>query len=534
MPNEQDRFDEMGWPDMGPGSYAEPGVDGPPLPPFDMGEGAPAPRRPAGGGGNGNGSGRGPAPAGRPNQSRQKTNGTRRPQEAGWGSSLGDLPSPSDVESERSLLSTCCAPGAEVAAAEMVFSLQASDFSAHDHGLVFTAMKEILEAGLEINSLTLKDNLDRKGMLHHVRGFTGLVELLSAEEVGRPEVLVSIIRRKAQQRRLIRLGSQLARQAAFEEEDPEALVDQKTGEILSVVIDERSGSGLVSMQDVSKGAVDPILGGMPGGVMVGFERLDRLTNGFPYTGLIVLGARPGIGKTALALNWMLGSAMTYGTHGAYFTLEMSKEEVYRRMLSTISQVNMKEVQAMAGMVPPDLVSRIVAAQATLDALPIYVCDNALVTVPEIRAYLIKEKAKGRPVQFLIIDYLQLMSSPADSKFQSESIRIGNISRGLKLLAKEFRIPVVLLSQLNREVEHRQGGRPQLSDLRDSGAVEQDADMVLFIHRKMAPTPVNEDPDKTAELIIAKHRNGEVAMIPLLFEGAYAMYAEHVRYTTEEY
>jgi len=131
-----------------------------------------------------------------------------------------------------------------------------------------------------------------------------------------------------------------------------------------------------------------------------------------------------------------------------------------------------------------------------------------------------------------VDYLQLISSPSDSRAakQTESVRIGEISRSLKLLAKERNIPVVILSQLNREVEHRQGGRPQLSDLRDSGAIEQDADIVIFIHRKMKPVMEGEGPEKTAELLVAKHRNGPTGMIPLWFEGEYALFRELERYS----
>jgi replicative DNA helicase len=139
---------------------------------------------------------------------------------------------------------------------------------------------------------------------------------------------------------------------------------------------------------------------------------------------------------------------------------------------------------------------------------------------------------NQKLDFLIVDYLQLLSSPQDSRAakQSEAVRIGEISRGFKLLAKDHGIPVVVLSQLNREVEHRQGGRPQLSDLRDSGAIEQDADMVMFIHRKMKPVMEGEEEDRSAELLIAKHRNGPTGVVPLYFEGEFATYREMERTT----
>jgi replicative DNA helicase len=169
--------------------------------------------------------------------------------------------------------------------------------------------------------------------------------------------------------------------------------------------------------------------------------------------------------------------------------------------------------------------------------PLFICDQASITVPQIANMVVKQGTQhNRKVEFVIIDYLQPLSSPENSRGakQNEAVRIGEISRGLKLMAKDFGIPVVVLSQLNREVEHRTGGRPQLSDLRDSGAIEQDADMVAFIHRKMVPSSAqdeNSDELNTAELIVAKHRNGPTAIIPLHFQGEFAMYREMVRETS---
>ncbi len=259
--------------------------------------------------------------------------------------------------------------------------------------------------------------------------------------------------------------------------------------------------------------------------------LDALTQGFQPGNLIVLAARPGIGKTALALNWVLAAAKKRGICGAFFSLEMSQEEVFLRMLASQARVNLKRIQA--GEFPDEAKERLREAGNELLQLPIYISDQASITVPQIQSMVIKQGTQSnRRVEFLVVDYLQLISSPDGSRAskQNEATRVGEISRGLKLLAKDQGIPVVVLSQLNREVEHRAGGRPQLSDLRDSGAIEQDADMVAFIHRRMVAKSDEEPPDNTAELVIAKHRNGPTKIIKLLFEGEFAQYRELVEET----
>jgi replicative DNA helicase len=209
---------------------------------------------------------------------------------------------------------------------------------------------------------------------------------------------------------------------------------------------------------------------------------------------------------------------------------MSHEEVFMRLLAAQSQTNMKDLQSGRA---SGRMENVLKARDELVQMPLFICDRASITVPQIQNMIVKQGSQSnRKVEFVLVDYLQLLSSPEGSRGakQNEAVRIGEISRGLKLMAKDFGIPVVVLSQLNREVEHRTGGRPQLSDLRDSGAIEQDADMVAFIHRKMMPS-ATEEPDPSAELIVAKHRNGPTAIIQLHFQGEFAMYREMVRETS---
>jgi replicative DNA helicase len=446
---------------------------------------------------------------------------------------------PEDIDAERSFLATCCAPGAGFVASEAVFALAEEDFVHPAHRAVFRALKSLIEAQVEVNSLTLKDALDQDDSLNKVGGYPGLVELLAGEDVERPQVLADVIRRKAKLRRLVHLGAQLVRQAAEEDEAPEVLVDQTAQSLFHLAQGDAKAKGLLTIQAVADGAMERLAERMEGrlspGVRVGFSRFDELTQGFQPGNLIVLAARPGIGKTALALNWILRAAQERdgrpGHCGAFFSLEMSHEEVFMRLLSAKSQTNMKDLQSGRA---SGRIEHVMKTRDELVEMPLFICDQASITVPQIQNMIVKQGSQtNRKVEFVIIDYLQLLSSPESSRGakQNEAVRIGEISRGLKLMAKDFGIPVVVLSQLNREVEHRTGGRPQLSDLRDSGAIEQDADMVAFIHRKMVASADGEADLSSAELIVAKHRNGPTAIIPLHFQGEFAMYRELVRETS---
>jgi len=444
---------------------------------------------------------------------------------------------PEDIEAERALLATCAASGAEQAATEASFSLTEEDFVHPAHRAVFKALRALVEAQIEINALTLKDALDQAGDLARVGGYTGLVDLLGAEEVGRPQVLVDLLMRKRKLRQLIRLGAQLVRQAAEEEAPPDTLVEEAATNLFRLAQGEKK-RGLEHISEVARTAYEALLDRIQGrgstGLRVGFPKLDAITQGFQPGNLIILAARPGIGKTALALNWCLRSALFHKAHAAFFSLEMSKEEVFNRLLSAHSGINMKSV--LAGGFDEAVQARLLKSRDALLELPIYINDQASVTTREITAMVDRHLSQqNHKLDILFVDYLQLLTSPESSRAakQSEATRIGEISRGFKLLAKDHGLPVVVLSQLNREVEHRQSGRPQLSDLRDSGAIEQDADMVMFIHRKMQPSQEGGDDDRMAELIIGKHRNGPVGSVGLYFEGEYARYREMERNTEAE-
>lgn len=430
---------------------------------------------------------------------------------------------PEDVEAERSFLATCCAPGMEQRAADLVFRLTEEDFVAPQHKALFQALRELIQHQVEVNALTLKDILDQRGQLGSVGNFTGLTELLAAEEVGRPEVLADLLRRKTTLRRLVKLGARLVREASEEEQPPKTMVEAAAQDLFHLAQEDGKARGLMDIETVAQESVERLqarlASGNAMGVPTGLPTLDTLTQGFQPGNLVVLAARPGVGKTALALNWLLRAAgAPFNRCGAFFSLEMSQEEVFLRLLSAYSRKNLKHIQA--GRFNDQDMQEVLKARDEIVQLPLYICDQAAITVPQIQNMVTKQgTTSNRKLDFLIVDYLQLLSSPSGSRAaqQNEAVRVGEISRGLKLLAKENGIPVIVLSQLNRDVEHRQGGPPRLSDLRDSGAIEQDADIVAFIHRRKPEGGDGAAMDNDVKLIVAKHRNGPTRDIPMTFQ-----------------
>ena len=420
---------------------------------------------------------------------------------------------PEDIESERSLLATLCAPGAETQAAEVVPALRDDDFVHPHHRLTFRALRSLLSEQSEVSVITLRDAVVRMGEGDRLP-FTTLVEILGGEDVMRPQVLADILRRKASLRRLIHLGAKLVRQASGEEGSPEALIEQASSELVDLA-QGKTHKGLKLLADVGDQALARIRevaeGRRSAGIGTGLPRLDEMTGGgFKPGELIILAARPGVGKTTLAMEWAQRAADRAGTV-AFFSLEMSESELWNRMAA--NQAGIPSHRLKTGHLSGFEWSKLEAAKDDLQQLPLLVNDQAEISVPEIRGQVDRAIARFGSVGLVVVDYLQLISSQRGSQAarQNESVRVAEISRGLKLLAKDRGVPVVVLSQLNRESEKRQGGRPQLSDLRDSGAIEQDADVVAFLHRKITP---GDDQDTSAELIIAKQRSGPTGVIYL--------------------
>lgn len=438
---------------------------------------------------------------------------------------------PQDVESERSLLASLCAPGNEAQALEVGSSLCEADFIHPVHRDLFKAMMKLAMAGDEITPFALRDSMGEASSKYRDSGFfITLTELLGAGEIGRPAKLAEILVKKRKYRDLTKLGYMLSSQASNEECPVEELV----GEASAVIADLSQGrikKGLKAIGDVGVSAIQTITeiraGRRMGGVATGIPRLDYMTGGgFKPGQLIILAARPGIGKTALALQWAFRMAEKSGPV-AFWMLEMSEEEVWNRIAGR--RAGVPSFKIANGMMDKSEWQKVQDAREDIQGYPLLLNDQAEITVPEIRIQYDRALAQMGEIKAGFVDYLQLLTSPKDgNKNKSEATRVGELSRSLKLMAKDRGVPLIVLSQLNREVEKRSNGKPQLSDLRDSGSIEQDADMVIFLHRKTL------DPkDNTAELIVAKHRNGPTGVITLETDMTTYDFKEKTRETNPE-
>lgn len=421
---------------------------------------------------------------------------------------------PEDIEAERTLLSTICARGADRMAAECCAVLRGGDFMHPGHRLLFEATRQLSSENVEITPHALLDRIGTES--GKVGGFSGIIEILNGEEVNRPLVLAQILIDHRKRREIIRLGYQLIK-------DGQALLDPSDMAITAAtallgVQTEAGRRGLVDSKAGIQEVLDQLDSGLMPGTLTGFERLDECLQGFQPGQLIILGARPGVGKTVLALNWAL-SAVNHGPV-FLFSLEMGKSELYLRMAANMASVPRKAIKNRTMTDWQDAAVR--RALKQIEALPLMINDSANVTISEIQSQCRAAATRRGVPSLILVDHIGLVNHSAPGK--NEATRLGEVSRACKMLAKEINAPVVALSQLNRKIEESDR-KPQLSDLRDSGAIEQDADIVTFIHRKVKPYVEGQPVDKTGSLIISKHRDGECIEIPMIFEGGYCRYIE---------
>lgn len=425
---------------------------------------------------------------------------------------ISDLPE--DVEAEKSLLATICAPGAESAAAECAALLRVDDFMHPLHRAIYAAALQILKQGGEINALTIKHAMG--DVLGAVGGYPSIVEALSGDEVSRPLCLVEILVEHRRRRELIKLGHSLATEARKGDKPSQQIASASATALANLSTNSRSG--LVSAADAAQAERDRINSGVVTGIYTGFPRLDGKTCGFQPGNLIVLAARPGVGKTVLALNWALNMCQ-YGRI-LYYSIEMTREELAKRCACNLGNVKQSTVKSMS--MNEFEHAKYDEGLRCFESLDLMIDDNAGTTINDISSQASRQTAMtGQPLAGIMIDHVNIMT-PLEGKTKNE--QIGAISMATKKLAKSLRCPIILLSQLNRELD-KENRAPRLSDLRDSGCVEQDADMVMFIHRKPKPKMDAYAIDNSADLIIAKHRDGELGEIPMEFQGSYARYIE---------
>ena len=435
---------------------------------------------------------------------------------------------PQNLEAEQSVLGAVLLSDTALPALIIDERLQPEDFYREAHGLIFQAMLDLHTVGEPVDALTLVEHLKQAGLLERVGG-RAAVDLLagSVPAVGNVRQYARIVRENAMLRRLLHASYEIQARVHSHEAPPRELVDLAERSILEVAHDDRR-KDFRSIHDLLSAELDKLEQLSAEGLSItgtpsGFEDLDRITGGFQPGNLIILAARPGMGKSALMANFAEHAALTTQQAVALFSLEMSEGELAQRFIA--SQASVKGDDLRKGKVPPARWGKIMAASNRLAESALFVDDSSDLSVLDVRAKtrrLAQQQADG--LGLVLIDYLQLMRATGQTDNRAE--QVGQISRGLKTLARELEVPVIALSQLNRGVEQRADKRPMLSDLRESGAIEQDADLVMFIYRDEYYDEDSED-EGLAEVHIAKHRNGGLGTVKMTFQGEYPRFMSYV-------
>lgn len=405
--------------------------------------------------------------------------------------------------------------------------LRPSSFYTHAHQLIFKAMLDMFEKNITIDLLTVKDELQKNGDLEASGGTPYLVDLTNkVASSANVEFHARIIAQKFIQRELIRVSTAIIKDAYDETKDVFDLLDEAEKNLFDITEQNlnRGFEKLSSLVVQARTQLEEMAGKEEGltGVPSGFTSLDRYTSGWHPSDLIILAARPGMGKTAFAMCLARNAAIDYKKPVAIFSLEMSGLQLTQRLLSMEAGVSGAKIRT--GELDDAEWTRLHNAIEKLGDVPLYIDDTPGINIFELRAKCRRLKMQ-HDIQMVLIDYLQLMSGGPDNKKGNREQEISGISRALKGMAKELNVPVIALSQLSRAVETRSGPkRPQLSDLRESGAIEQDADIVTFLYRPdYYEMEESEHEDGLTELILAKHRNGALGTVELKFV------KEHVKF-----
>jgi len=425
----------------------------------------------------------------------------------------GKIP-PQNIDAEMSLLGAVLID--EETLADITEHVTQKDFYDKRHGIIYDAMMRLYEKRKPVDLLTLTDELKRKKELDDVGGSAYLTELTDyVPTSAHAASYAEIVAQKAVRRRLIKASAEISEFGYDEESTTQELLQQAEQELFAVS-DQSLKQDLVSIEEILTDSFDRMEElhrnkGQLRGVRTGYRDLDNMTAGLQRSDLIILAARPAMGKTTLVTNLAYNVATIAKQSVLFFSLEMSKEQLVDRMLADASGVDAWNIRT--GNLSEDDFSKLSDAMGEMAEAPIYIDDTPGVTVLEMRTKA-RRAAHEAPLGLIIIDYLQLMQGSGRDKGNRVQ-EVSEISRGLKLLARELNVPVIALSQLSRSVESRTPQIPQLSDLRESGSIEQDADIVMFIYREAYYNP-DTDRENITDLIIAKHRNGPTGKVELYF------------------
>lgn len=440
---------------------------------------------------------------------------------------------PQNIEAEAGVLgSLLIDPGAIVQVADF---LRPDDFYREAHREIYRAVLDLYETSDPADLITLTDELQRRGKLDEVGGISYVSSLANQVPTSaNVEYYGKIVERTAILRRLISAAGQIAAVAYSE---PDAAIALDEAEKLVFNVSQRfTRDDLEPIRETLREYIDKLdqlheHRGTIVGVATGFSDLDKMTGGLQKSDLIILAARPAVGKTALALSLAHNSALRFGRKIAVFSLEMSKEQLAARLLSMDAAVDQQKLRT--GNINDEEWDRISEAVGRLSEAEIYIDDTPGITMVEMRSKA-RRLMMEHGFDLLVVDYLQLMQGSGGGRgHENRVMEISEISRGLKGLARELNVPVLALSQLSRAVESRTEKKPQLSDLRESGSIEQDADIVMFIYRDEVYNP-DSDRKNIADIIVAKHRNGPIGQVSLYFMAAQTLYRDLDLRTAEDY
>ncbi len=433
-----------------------------------------------------------------------------------------ERPLPHNIDAEKSVLGSILVNNEYYY--QVVETLRHEDFYLDAHRVIFRTMTEIFSASKAVDLITIQDELNRVNLLESSGGIAYLASLLDGiPHLVNIEHYIQIIREKSLFRQMIRSTNQIMADC-FDQNEPAEEVLDRAEQSLFELSEKRLQTGLASVKDLEPDAhrlLEKLYTEreMITGVATGFNDFDRMTSGLQPSDLVILAARPSMGKTAMALNFAENVALKLGEPVGIFSLEMSKEQLLMRLLCAESAVDAHRVRT--GYLSKDDFGRLIDSLGKIARAPMFIDDSSTLTIMQMRAKARRLKAE-HGLGMIIVDYLQLMSGYGRAENRTQEI--SGISRGLKALAKELHVPVVALSQLSRAPEQRSGSdhRPLLSDLRESGSIEQDADLVAFIYREEVYKP-SEENSGLAELIIAKQRNGPTGTVKLAFQKQYTRF-----------
>ncbi len=434
---------------------------------------------------------------------------------------MNDRTLPHNLDAERSVLGAILLRNDAINAAVEV--LQPDDFYREAHQLLLEHMIQLSERGAAIDLITLSEALDRADALEKVGGPAYITRLVDGvPRTTNVEYYAQIVKEKSTLRRLITEAGRIAAEAYDADRDASEILDEAERGIFSIA-DARIGQGFTPLSALVDSALDTVeklqqFKSLVTGVPTGFYDLDHKTSGMQPSDLVIIAARPSMGKTSFVINMAQSAALEHGKVVGVFSLEMSKEQLFMRMLTSEARVDSQRLRQ--GMLLERDLPAIAQAAEKLSMAKIFIDDTASIGVLEMRAKARRLKAE-HGLDMLVIDYVQLMQGRG--RFENRQQELTSISRSLKALAKELHVPVLILSQLSRAPDARADHRPQLSDLRESGALEQDADVVMFIYREDRYKGPEDQDTGEAEIIIAKQRNGPVGTVKLAFISDYTRF-----------